>query len=62
MISGLLDFSIISFPPKTFLTAAVLMAVLGHKAFTAILPLNSAAIPSTNILILYFAMVYATEP
>ena len=62
IISGFRDLSYISCPPSTFATAAVLMAVLGQSAFTAILPEYSAAIPSTHILILNLAIVYASEP
>ena len=37
--------------------AAVAMAVLGHNAFTATLPLSSSAKPNAVRLMLYFAIV-----
>lgn len=37
------------------------LPVLGHKALTAIDPLNSSAIPSTHMDMPYFAIVYATQ-
>jgi hypothetical protein len=58
-MSVFLDRLIDSYPPKRFFTAAVAMAVLGHKAFTATpCYLNSSAMPKTHIDIPYFAMVY----
>ena len=61
IISGVLEIFDISSPPKTFCTAAVAIAVLGHKAFTATpCSLNSSAIPKTHKLIPNLAIVYAT--
>jgi hypothetical protein len=57
IISVFLDAYIIESPPSTFYTAAVAIEVLGHKALTAIYPLNSSLIPNTHILIPYLAIV-----
>lgn len=57
IMSVFLDACIIESPPSTFWTAAVAIEVLGHKALTAIYPLNSSLIPNTHILIPYLAIV-----
>jgi len=58
IISSVRDFFINVSPPKRFYTAAVAIAVLGHKA---LIPTpygwNSSAIPKTHRLMLYFAIV-----
>ncbi len=57
MIWSFRDFFADSYPPRRFKTAAVAIAVLGHKAFTAIWSLNYCDMPNTHIDMPYFAIV-----
>jgi len=55
--SGVRDMLINLSPPSRFFTAEVAIVVRGHSAFTATLPRNSPARPSTTRLMPNFAMV-----
>ena len=57
MISGVRLPLTASSPPRRFFTAEVAITVLGHRAFTATLPRNSPAMPSTHRLMPNFAIV-----
>jgi len=61
MICEVLHCCPIPLPPPSISMAAVMMAVLGQIAFTAMpLSRNSSAMPSTHMDIPYLAIVYAT--
>ena len=58
MISGLREPFIAASPPKRFLIAAVAIVVRGHSALNAMpADLYSPAMPSTHMLMPYFAIV-----
>ena len=58
IISVVLEIFITLSPPRAFLTAAVAMAVLGQRAYTATpCYLNSSALPRTHKLMPNFAIV-----
>ena len=62
MISGLRHGAPISLPPPSISMAAVMIPVLGQRALTAMLcGCSSSDIPSTHMLIPYFAIVYAAS-
>mmetsp|Transcript_10908 Transcript_10908/g.22155 ORF Transcript_10908/g.22155 Transcript_10908/m.22155 type:complete len:214 (-) Transcript_10908:176-817(-) len=48
--------------PASILIAAVAIAVRGHRQLKATCPRNSSAMPTAHMLMLYFAIVYATPP
>merc|ERR1719149_427806 len=48
--------------PASILTAAVAIAVRGHRQLKATCPRNSSAMPTAHMLMLYLAIVYATPP
>src|ERR1041384_3911173 len=61
MIAGLREPFMAASPPSRFWIAAVAIVVRGHSALTAMPSRRSSpAMPSTHMLMPYFAMVYAT--